>query len=100
MRTLKCLPRTRQTIQISKVAVEEDTQGDADADLAGTDGHEHPLKTDPQEMVWEKVAGGVVENAPEIPGKCEYIPWSDGSSGCTSNRTVFMSSTTALHMRA
>ena len=65
----------------TKVAVEEDTQGDADADLAGTDGHEHPLKTDPQEMVWEKVAGGVVENAPEIPGKCEYIPWSDGSSG-------------------
>ena len=65
----------------TKAVVEEGVQGDADTDLAGTDGHELPLKTDPQEMVWEKVAGGVVEDAPEIPGKCEYIPWSKGSSG-------------------
>ena len=57
-------------------------EGDVDTNLAGTneDDHDLSLKADPQEMVWEKVAGEVVEDAPEIPGKCEYIPWSEGSS--------------------
>ena len=54
--------------------------GSTEPDLVSMDGREFSSKADPQEMVWQKVAGGVVEDAPDIPGKHEYIPWDEASN--------------------
>ena len=61
---------------IETTAVTENiSEESANPDFANTDGNEITSKSDPQEMMWEKVAGGIVEDAPEIPGKREYTPW-------------------------
>ncbi len=58
-------------------------------DFASTDGHDITSEGDPQEVVWEKVAGSVVEDAPEIPGKREYIPWGVASNDIKLRRDSF-----------
>ncbi len=61
-------------------AAEEEADEDTELDPVDlVDGHEPPPETDSREMEWQKVAGAVVEDAPDIPGKREYIPWSASS---------------------
>ena len=69
--------------------IDDAAEEDVDSDLASTDDHEPFLEADPRERVWGKVAGGVVEDAPEIPGKCEYIPWSEASNELHLNQDSF-----------
>ena len=68
---------------------ENSSQGEVNTDLKSTDSNEITSKSDPQEEAWGKVAGGVVEDEPEIPGKCEYVPWNAVSNDLNLNQDSF-----------
>ena len=62
---------------------------DADTYLGSMDGDKPFLNTGSQKMGWGKFADGVVEDAPEIPGKRQYIPWSEALNDLPLNHDSF-----------
>lgn len=71
---------------VSEEVAEEGTKPNS-VDLL--DDYVPSLEADSQEIAWQKVAGAVVNDAPDIPGKCEYIPWSAASHGLHLNQDSF-----------
>ena len=68
---------------------ESSSVGDTNRDFKIKDNNEITSESELREEVWEKVAGGVVEHAPEIPGKREYIPWNAASNDIKLSQNSF-----------
>lgn len=64
------------TMGVTEEVVVEGTQPDS----VNTDGEGLASDADSRVVEWQKVAGAVIEDAPDIPGKREYIPWSAAST--------------------
>ena len=74
------------TAAVSEEGADEGAKPDS-ADPS--DDYEPSSEADSQETEWQKVAGAVVKDAPDIPGKREYIPWSEASHGLLLKRDSF-----------